>query len=158
MQKKKIKIKRPKGRDVLSILVKEFGDEVIWTKKQSDMHIEVLASDCISIAWVLGRGGLPRGRIVEVSGQESSGKTTLCYHFMKCVQQQGGRCVFIDAENSIDLTYMRSCGVDDSKIVIVQPDFGEQALDIVEKVIDNNQTDLIIVDSVAALIPKAELE
>lgn len=153
----KKKIRSP-ADDLLKTLSKLFGDEVVWTTAKKEEPIDVIPCRTQSVNWVLGRGGLPRGRLIEFFGQESSGKTTACYHFVKTVQEQGGLAVYIDVENAIDIRYMEQAGVDRNKLIIVQPDYAEQALGIVEKVIENGKADLIVLDSVADLVPKAELE
>src|SRR6185295_1807134 len=106
----------------------------------------------------LGIGGYPRGRIVEIYGPESSGKTTLTLNAIAAVQKQGGTAAFIDAENALDPAYAKRVGVDIDNLLISQPDNGEQALEIVETLVRSNAVDLIVVDSVAALVPRAEIE
>src|SRR5262245_13944405 len=106
----------------------------------------------------LGIGGYPRGRIVEIYGPESSGKTTLTLHAISSIQKQGGVAAFIDAEHALDITYARRLGVKTDELLISQPDYGEQALEIAEMLVSSNAVDIVIVDSVAALVPKAEIE
>lgn len=163
----KVKKKLPKERKVVSskntlkMLLGKYGDGIVWAfdGKQKEPEVEVIPTNCQSFNWVTGRGGVPRGRVTEVSGPESSGKTTLCYCIMATVQRAGGRAALIDAENAVDLDYMRLCGVDEkNNFIIAQPDYGEQALSMVEDIILDGRIDVVVVDSVAALIPKAELE
>jgi recombination protein RecA len=153
--------KAEKTTPLMAALLKRYGMEVIWTLEREKQPIEVIPLDLLGINWMLGRGGLPRGRIIEVFGKESNGKTTFCYKVIKCVQRRGGKSAIIDAETATDLVYMHQCGVyeDEGKsLIIAQPDYGEQALDMVEKLIESGEIDVIVVDSVAALIPRAELE
>lgn len=162
----KPKKKLPKERKVskkntLKMLLEKYGDGIVWAfdGKQKEPEVEVIPTNCLSLNWVTGRGGIPRGRVTEISGPESSGKTTVCYCIMATVQKSEGKAALIDAENSVDLDYMRLCGVDEkNNFIIAQPDYGEQALSMVEDLILDGRTDVIVVDSVAALIPKAELE
>jgi len=120
--------------------------------------IAVIPSGSFALDQALGAGGYPRGRIVEVFGPESSGKTTLTLHAIAQVQKGGGVAAFIDAEHAFDLRYARSIGIDLGKLLVSQPDFGEQALDIAEMLTRSGEIDLIVIDSVAALVPRAEIE
>ncbi len=122
------------------------------------MQIEAIPTGSISLDLALGIGGLPKGRIIEIYGPESSGKTTLCLHAVAEVQKQGGIAAYIDAENAMDPVYARKLGVDIDNLLISQPDFGEQALEICETLVRSGAVDIIVVDSVAALVPKNELE
>ncbi len=126
--------------------------------EQSRRQIETISTGSLAVDAALGCGGLPRGRIVEIFGPESSGKTTLALHAIANAQRLGGNAVLIDAEHAFDPVYGRKLGIDMSKLWVSQPDFGEQALDIAEALIASNAVDIIVVDSVAALVPKAELE
>jgi len=154
----KVKEKSSSGLSIIvKELLKEFGDEIVWAPDQDRAPIEVIPTKLIGINWALARGGFPRGRVSEISGKESSGKTTIGYHIIKCVQQSGGIAAFIDVENSLDMVYMKQCGVDEKNLILLAPDYGEQALDAVERLVEKN-IDLVVVDSVAALIPKTELE
>ncbi|KAA0215481.1 recombinase RecA [bacterium] len=126
--------------------------------EQSRRQIETISTGSLAVDAALGCGGLPRGRIVEIFGPESSGKTTLALHAIANAQRQGGNAVLIDAEHAFDPAYGRKLGIDMSRLWVSQPDFGEQALDIAEALIASNAVDIIVVDSVAALVPKAELE
>src|SRR6187551_178031 len=120
--------------------------------------VEVIPTGSIALDVALGIGGLPRGRIVEIYGPESSGKTTLMLHAIANVQKQGGIAAFIDAEHALDITYAKRLGVKTDELLISQPDYGEQALEIADMLVRSNAVDMIIVDSVAALVPKAEIE
>lgn len=120
--------------------------------------LEVIETGSVALDRALGIGGYPKGRIIEVFGPESSGKTTLTLHAIANVQRKGGIAAFIDAEHAFDLRYAQSIGVDTQKLLISQPDFGEQALEIAEFLTKNHSVDLIVVDSVAALVPRAEID
>jgi len=120
--------------------------------------VNVISTGSLGVDLALGIGGLPRGRIVEVYGPESSGKTTLALHVIAQAQKAGGVCAFIDAEHALDVAYARRLGVVTDDLLIAQPDHGEQALDITDKLVKSEAIDVIVVDSVAALVPKAELE
>ncbi len=120
--------------------------------------VEVISTGSISLDWALGVGGVPRGRIIEIYGPESSGKTTLCLHIIAEAQKTGGLAAFIDAEHALDVGYAKRLGVDTQNLLISQPDYGEQALDIVDTLIRSNALDVIVIDSVAALVPRAEIE
>src|SRR5690606_22339435 len=128
----------------------KLGDEV-------DHSISVIPTGSIALDIALGIGGYPRGRIIEVYGPESSGKTTLTLHAMASAQKQGGTVAFIDAEHALDPNYAKALGVDLDNLVLSQPDTGEQALDIAEALIKSGAIDMIVVDSVAALVPEAEI-
>src|SRR5471032_2486011 len=120
--------------------------------------VSVIPSSCLSLDSALGVGGFPRGRVIEVYGPESGGKTTLTLHVIAEAQKLGGQAAFIDAEHALDPVYARKLGVDVDNLMVSQPDSGEQALEIAEALIRSNAVDIIVVDSVAALVPKAELE
>src|SRR6188472_1372627 len=120
--------------------------------------VEVIPTGSIALDVALGIGGLPRGRIVEIYGPESSGKTTLTLHAIANVQKAGGIAAFIDAEHALDPAYARKLGVKTDELLVSQPDYGEQALEIADMLVRSNAVDIIIVDSVAALVPKAEIE
>jgi recombination protein RecA len=121
-------------------------------------QIEVIPSGSLGLDLALGIGGLPRGRIVEIYGPESSGKTTLALHAIAEAQKLGGTCAFVDAEHALDPTYARKLGVDVDNLLISQPDAGEQALEIADTLVRSGAIDILVVDSVAALVPRAELE
>ena len=126
--------------------------------RSGDEQIEVISSGSLGLDLALGIGGLPRGRIVEIYGPESSGKTTLALHAIAEAQKLGGTCAFIDAEHALDPTYARKLGVDVDNLLISQPDAGEQALEIADTLVRSGAVDILVVDSVAALVPRAELE
>ncbi len=136
-----------------------FGDGSIMKFGEARaMDIEVVPTGCLSLDIALGVGGVPRGRIVEIFGPEASGKTTLAQHIVAEVQKLGGVAAFVDAEHALDPDYARKIGVKVDDLFISQPDTGEQALEIVETLVRSNAIDVIVVDSVAALVPKAEIE
>ncbi len=126
--------------------------------RSASEQIEVIPSGSLGLDLALGIGGLPRGRIVEIYGPESSGKTTLALHAIAEAQKRGGTCAFIDAEHALDPTYARKLGVDVDNLLISQPDAGEQALEIADTLVRSGAIDVLVVDSVAALVPRAELE
>jgi recombination protein RecA len=126
--------------------------------RAGDEQIEVIPSGSLGLDLALGIGGLPRGRIVEIYGPESSGKTTLALHAIAEAQKRGGTCAFIDAEHALDPIYARKLGVDVDNLLISQPDAGEQALEIADTLVRSGAIDVLVVDSVAALVPRAELE
>ena len=121
-------------------------------------QMDVIPSQCLPLDIALGVGGWPKGRIIEIYGPESSGKTTLALHAIASCQKQGGTVVFIDAEHALDAVYAKNLGVDIDNLYVIQPDSGEQALDNLDTLVRSNSVDLIVVDSVAALTPKAEIE
>ena len=122
------------------------------------MHVEAIPTGSISLDIALGIGGIPRGRITEIFGAESAGKSTLCHHIVAEAQRTGGTAAYIDAEHSLDPTYAARCGVQIDDLLISQPDSGEQALEIVEYLVRSGAVDVVVIDSVAALVPRAELE
>lgn len=122
------------------------------------MKVDVVSTGCLSLDIALGVGGVPRGRIIEIYGPEASGKTTLAQHIVASVQQGGGTAAFIDAEHALDPDYAKKLGVDIDNLFIAQPDTGEQALEICETLVRSNSFDVVVIDSVAALVPKAEIE
>ena len=124
----------------------------------SHLQIEAIPTGALSLDIALGVGGVPRGRVVEIYGPESSGKTTLCQHIIAEAQRQGGLCAFIDMEHALDPVYAARCGVDVDNLYVSQPDTGEQALEIAEALIRSGTMDVVVVDSVAALVPRAEIE
>jgi recombination protein RecA len=138
---------------------KQFGKgAVLRLGSGSVIPVEIIPSGSISVDHALGVGGLPRGRVVEVFGPESSGKTTLALHAISQAQQAGGEAAFIDAEHALDAVYARKLGVDVDNLVVSQPDYGEQALEITAALVGSGAVDVVVVDSVAALVPKAELD
>ena len=152
--------KSEKGlQNVVDEIKEKFGDGVIM--KLGDVKkvdVESISTGSISLDIALGIGGIPRGRVVEIYGPESSGKTTLTLHVIANVQKAGGVAAFIDAEHALDPEYAKKIGVNINDLLISQPDNGEQALDIVETLVSSGQVNVIVVDSVAALVPKAEIE
>ena len=126
--------------------------------KSGDQQIETIPSGSLGLDLALGIGGLPRGRVVEIYGPESSGKTTLALHAVAEAQKRGGTCAFIDAEHALDPIYARKLGVDVDNLLLSQPDGGEQALEICDTLVRSGAVDIVVVDSVAALVPRAELE
>ncbi|HQT79150.1 MAG TPA: ATPase domain-containing protein, partial [Rhodopila sp.] len=126
--------------------------------RAGDEQIAVIPSGSLGLDLALGIGGMPRGRIVEIYGPESSGKTTLALHAIAEAQRRGGTCAFVDAEHALDPTYARKLGVDVDNLLISQPDAGEQALEIADTLVRSGAIDVLVVDSVAALVPRAELE
>ena len=145
--------------ETLRSLKTKFGDEVIMTLDASKkIDIASIGSGSVGLDDALGIGGYPRGRIVEIFGPESSGKTTLSLHAVAQAQQNGGICAFIDAEHALDPEYAKGIGVQLDELLISQPDHGEQALEIVESLVRSGKLDVIVVDSVAALTPKDEIE
>ncbi len=122
------------------------------------VHIEAISTGALNLDAAIGIGGMPRGRISEVYGPESSGKTTLCLHVIANAQRSGGIAAFIDAEHALDVGYARKLGVDVDSLLVSQPDTGEQALEIAEVLIRSNAVDVVVIDSVAALVPRAEIE
>ena len=144
----------------VSQIEKQFGKGAVMKLGQKDVAIRVPAIPTGSIAFdlSLGIGGFPRGRVVEVFGPEATGKTTLALHVIAEAQKQGGQAAFIDAEHALDPAYAASVGLNVDELLISQPDYGEQALEIAEMLVRSNAVDVIVVDSVAALVPKAELE
>ncbi len=142
----------------LSQIKKKYGDGAIMQMDDAqEVKIERFSSGSLSLDLALG-GGVPRGRIIEIYGPESSGKTTLSLHAIAEIQRAGGRAAFIDAEHALDVQYAKKIGVDIDKLLVSQPDSGEQALEITETLVRSNAIDLIVVDSVAALTPQAEIE
>ena len=138
---------------------RQFGaGSVMRLGDDAAVPVEAIPTGALSLDLALGVGGVPRGRIVEIFGPESSGKTTLIYHILAEAQAMGGICAFVDAEHSIDPIYARRIGVDTDELLVSQPDFGEQALEIVDVLVRSGAVDVVAVDSVAALTPRAELE
>ena len=139
---------------------KQFGKGSIMRLGQNNAvaPVEVISTGAISIDYALGIGGVPRGRVIEIFGPESSGKTTLALQVIAEAQKKGGMAAFVDAEHALDAAYAKKLGVDLDNLLVSQPDNGEQALEIVEVIIRSNSVDVVVVDSVAALVPRAEIE
>lgn len=162
MEKKKGTAKE-KEKDALNAVVGEirerFGEGIIMKLGEvKKVDIEAISTSSISLDIALGIGGVPRGRIIEVYGPESSGKTTLALHIIASAQKSGDSAAFVDAEHALDPEYARKIGVDIDNLLISQPDTGEQALDIVETLVRSGAVGVIVIDSVAALVPRAEIE
>ncbi|QGW30125.1 recombinase RecA [Phnomibacter ginsenosidimutans] len=138
---------------------KDFGKgSVMMMNEKGTAQLEVISTGSIGLDTALGIGGLPRGRIIEIYGPESSGKTTLSTHVIAEAQKKGGMCAIIDAEHAFDSNYAQKLGVDVDNLLISQPDYGEQALEIADRLILSGALDVVVIDSVAALVPKGELE
>jgi recombination protein RecA len=138
---------------------KRFGEGAIMRLGEArHMQVEVIPTGSLALDIALGVGGLPRGRVIEIYGPESSGKTTLSQHVIAEAQKRGGICAFIDMEHALDPTYAVKCGVDINNLYVSQPDTGEQALEIAEALIRSGTMDVVVIDSVAALVPRAEIE
>jgi recombination protein RecA len=144
----------------ISVIEKSYGKGSIMRLGSKDVlvPVNVIPSGCLSIDAALGVGGFPRGRVIEIYGPESGGKTTLTLQIIAEAQKLGGQAAFIDAEHALDPSYARKLGVDVDNLLVSQPDHGEQALEIAQELIRSNAVDIIVIDSVAALVPKAELE
>ena len=160
MEKKEDKAKKEKVLDaVLKQIEKQYGKgAVMKLGEQAAVNVDIIPTGSLKLDYALGVGGYPRGRIIEIFGPESSGKTTLALQAIAEVHKMGGKAAFIDAEHALDPTYARSLGVNVDDLLVSQPDTGEQALDIADMLTRSNAIDLIVVDSVAALVPRAELE
>jgi len=143
----------------ISVIEKQFGAGSIMKMGQvKDLNVAVIPTGSVSLDLALGVGGIPRGRIIEIFGPESSGKTSLALSIVAEAQKMGGICAFVDAEHAFDPEYSKKIGVDVDQLLISQPDTGEQALEITETLIRSNALDVIVIDSVAALVPRAEIE
>lgn len=144
----------------LATIEKQYGKGAIMKLGDGPVvrNIKVIPTGCMTLDYALGTGGLPRGRIIEIYGPESSGKTTVALHVIAECQKMGGTCAFIDAEHALDPTYAEKIGIHLADLILCQPDSGEQALDIAEKLISSGCIDLVVIDSVAALTPKAEID
>jgi recombination protein RecA len=161
-EKKEVKKDEKQAKDVDSVVneIKErFGEGAIMTMREIHaVNVDVIPTGSIAMDLALGVGGMPRGRIIEIYGAESSGKTTLSLHVIAEAQKKGGTCAFVDAEHAMDPDYARRIGVDVDNLLISQPDSGEQGLQIVETLVKSEKIDVIVVDSVAALTPRVEIE
>ena len=143
----------------LSQITKQFGEGAVMKMgEKSAMQIESIPTGALALDLALGVGGLPRGRVTEIYGPESSGKSTLATHVVAEAQRNGGICAYIDAEHAMDPVYAKAIGVDVDELLISQPDTGEQALEIVDTLVRSGAIDVIVIDSVAALTPRVELE
>jgi recombination protein RecA len=154
-----VKNKLKAAESAIDQIKTKFGDGAIMKFGEAKkMEVDTVPTGCLSLDIALGVGGVPRGRIIEIYGPEASGKTTLAQHIVAEVQKIGGIAAFVDAEHALDPDYARKIGVKVDELLISQPDTGEQALDIVETLVRSNAVDVVVVDSVAALVPKAEIE
>ncbi|HEX8035433.1 MAG TPA: recombinase RecA [Ktedonobacterales bacterium] len=144
----------------VSQIERRFGKGAIMKLGEHRAHVKVesIPTGAIALDLALGTGGIPRGRITEIYGPESSGKTTLCQHIIASAQRRGGVCAIVDAEHALDPSYAERCGVNTEELLISQPDTGEQALEIVEMLVRSGAVDVVVVDSVAALVPRAEID
>ncbi|MGR6835699.1 recombinase RecA [Syntrophomonas erecta] len=160
MQKEEINQGRQEAlNNAIRNIEKQFGKgSIMRLGEASAMSVEVIPTGCISLDLALGVGGLPRGRVIEIFGPESSGKTTVALHAIAQAQRQGGMAAFIDAEHALDPLYAKRLGVDTNNLLVAQPDSGEQALEIGEALVRSGAIDVVVIDSVAALVPKAELD
>lgn len=151
---------RTKALDTaLSQIEKAFGKGSIWKLGQRpNIEIEAISTGSIGLDLALGIGGLPKGRVIEIFGPESSGKTTLTLQVIAECQKKGGTCAFVDAEHALDPVYAKKLGVDINELILSQPDTGEQALEIADTLVRSGAIDVVVIDSVAALVPKAEIE
>ena len=144
---------------VFSVIEKEYGTgSIMKLGDANSVDVEVIPTGSLTLDMALGVGGLPRGRVIEIYGPESSGKTTVALHVVAEAQKMGGEAAFIDAEHALDPVYAKKLGVDIDNLIVAQPDTGEQALDIAEALVRSGALDVIVVDSVAALVPKAEID
>jgi recombination protein RecA len=130
----------------------------MWLSDEKKINVEAISTGCLSLDAAIGVGGVPRGRIIEIFGPESSGKTTICLHVIAEAQRNGGIAAFVDTEHALDVNYAKRLGVDLNRLLLSQPEFGEQALEIVETLVRSGAIDVVIVDSVAALTPRVEIE
>ncbi len=145
--------------DAISSIEKTYGKGSIMKLGDGVINdVEAIPTGALSLDHALGIGGVPRGRVTEIYGPESSGKTTLCLHIIAEAQKAGGLAAFIDAEHALDVNYAKRLGVDTANLLLSQPDFGEQALEITDTLVRSNALDIIVIDSVAALVPRSEIE
>jgi recombination protein RecA len=146
-------------KTTLATIQKRFGDGAIMRLGEArHLQVATIPTGSLALDLALGVGGVPRGRVIEIYGPESSGKTTLCQHIIAEAQKRGGICAFVDMEHALDPVYAEKCGVDVDNLYVSQPDTGEQALEIAEALIRSGTMDVVVVDSVAALVPRAEIE
>ncbi|WP_457624534.1 recombinase RecA [Persephonella sp.] len=159
VDQKELEAKRKALESALAQIEKRFGKGSVMTlSSEAIKSVEAIPSGSLTLDLATGIGGIPRGRVTEIYGPESSGKTTLTLHLIAEAQKRGGKAVFIDAEHAFDPKYAKAIGVNIEDLIVSQPDYGEQALDIAETLIRSGAVDVVIIDSVAALVPKAELE
>jgi len=153
-------LERKKALDLaLTQIEKQFGKgSIIKLDQERRQDVEIIPTGALSLDWALGVGGVPRGRVIEIFGAEGGGKTTLCLSIIAQAQKRGGVAAFVDAEHAVDPSYAEKLGVNLNDLLISQPDTGEQALEIVETLVRSNAVDVVAIDSVAALVPRAEIE
>ena len=145
--------------NAMSQIEKQFGKgSIMKLGEHSTLNIDSISTGCLDLDIALGIGGVPRGRIIEIYGPESSGKTTVALHVAAEAQKLGGAVAFVDAEHALDPSYARNLGVDTENLIVSQPDTGEQGLEIAEALVRSGAIDVLVVDSVAALVPRAEIE
>ena len=143
----------------LAQIKKQFGDGALMRLGEAThLAVDAIPTGSLALDLALGVGGVPRGRVTEIYGPEAAGKTTLCQHIVAEAQRRGGMCAYVDMEHALDPAYARRCGVDVDNLLISQPDTGEQALEIAEQLVRSGAIDVVVVDSVAALVPRAEIE
>ncbi len=143
----------------LAQIKKQFGDGALMRLGEAThLAVDVIPTGSLALDLALGVGGVPRGRVTEIYGPEAAGKTTICQHLVAEAQHKGGMCAYIDMEHALDPAYARRCGVDVDNLLIAQPDTGEQALEIAEELVRSGALDVVVIDSVAALVPRAEIE
>ncbi|MCD4706047.1 recombinase RecA [bacterium] len=158
-EKKEISEKSKAAEEAINQIKQRFGEgSIIKMGEAKRTTVDAVPTGCLSLDIALGIGGVPRGRIIEIYGPEASGKTTLAQHIVAEVQKLGGVAAFVDAEHALDPDYAKKIGININELLISQPDTGEQALEIVETLVRSNAVDVIVVDSVAALVPKTEIE
>ncbi|MBQ8719419.1 MAG: recombinase RecA [Clostridia bacterium] len=158
-EKTPVSDKRAAVETVMSRIERECGKgSIMRLGENTNMNVSAVSTGSLSLDFALGIGGIPRGRITEIYGPESSGKTTIALHVIAEVQKQGGEAAFIDAEHALDPIYAKKLGVDINNLLVSQPDCGEQALEIAETLVDSGAIDIIVIDSVAALVPRQEIE
>jgi len=151
--------KKNAAQEAIAQIKERFGEGAIMKFGDVKMaNVQAIPTGCLSLDLALGVGGVPRGRIIEIYGPEASGKTTLAQHIVASIQKQGGIAAFVDAEHALDPEYAKKIGVKVDDLLISQPDTGEQALEITETLVRSNAVDVVVIDSVAALVPKAEIE
>ena len=159
IDEKKIEEKRKALENAIANIDKQFGKGAVMKLGDNvSMNVDVISTGALGLDLALGVGGLPRGRIIEIYGPESSGKTTVALHVIAEAQKNGGEAAFIDAEHALDPVYAKAWGVDIDNLIVSQPDTGEQALEIAEALVRSGAIDVIVIDSVAALVPKAEID
>ena len=158
-EEKRIAEKKKALENAMAQIDKQFGKGAVMKLGDNvHMNVDAISTGSLGLDIALGVGGLPRGRIVEIFGPESSGKTTLALHVIAEAQKKGGEAAFIDAEHALDPVYAKNLGVDIDNLIVSQPDTGEQALEITEALVRSGAIDVIVIDSVAALVPKAEID